>query len=102
MGDQPGVRRLPTQGESNTKQKQTDVLASDPTMPVFDREKAVRAAAVIGRYRVPISMYKSKLVAVEVIRVEGKVATYVNGAVRKCTLPDVLFRNASCFVLSYA
>jgi hypothetical protein len=33
-------------------------------------------------------------------RPEGKVATCVNSAVRKCTLPDVLLRNVSFFILS--
>jgi hypothetical protein len=56
---------------------------------------------VIGCYIVPISIYKKRLASVEVIRVEGKVATCVNSAVRKFTLPDVLLRNASFFILPH-
>jgi hypothetical protein len=56
---------------------------------------------VIGCNIVPISIYKNRLASVEVIHVEGKVATCVNSAVRKFTLPDVLFRNVSFFILSH-
>lgn len=44
----------------------------------------------VGKY-----VYKNRHVSVEVIRVEGKVATYVSEQrSKKCTLPDVLLRNA--------
>jgi hypothetical protein len=70
---------------------------------VYDQAKTCRsldrAATVIGCNIVPISIYKNTLVSVKVIRVEGKVATCVNSAVRKFTVPDVLLRNASFFIL---
>jgi hypothetical protein len=56
---------------------------------------------VIGCNIVLISIYEKRLVSVEVIRAEGKVATCVNSAVRKFTLPDVLLRNAPFFIHSH-
>jgi hypothetical protein len=56
MGDQPVVRLLPTHGTTQTQNKRTQTsmprVGFDPTIPVFERAKTVRAldsaATVIG------------------------------------------------------